>query len=288
MAAHDYRTSIEAARRVLASVDKIIVGGGAGLSDAAGLTYGGARFEELFAPWIERYGIPDMYAGGFYPYPTEEERWAYWAKHVLANHFDEPPLALYADLLRLIEGRDFFVITTNVESQFEKSGFPTTRIFEVQGNYGFIQCAKGCHDALYPDERLMRAMAARTEDLRIPRELVPACPVCGGPMDIHVRKDAFFVEDGTWREASERYGAFVRSCASARTVLLELGVGFNTPGIIRYPFENMALNDPENVTLVRLNRDQPREWAENGECTVTFAEEMSQVIADLTREGDRP
>lgn len=169
-----------------------------------------------------------------------------------------------------------------------KIGLPHHAHLEVQGNYGFIQCAKGCHDALYPDERLMRAMAARTEDLRIPRELVPACPVCGGPMDIHVRKDAFFVEDGTWREASERYGAFVRSCASARTVLLELGVGFNTPGIIRYPFENMALNDPENVTLVRLNRDQPRGWAENGECTATFAEEMSQVIADLTREGDRP
>lgn len=288
MAARDYRTRIEAARRALAGADKIIVGGGAGLSDAAGLTYGGARFEELFAPWIERYGIPDMYAGGFYPYPTEEERWAYWAKHVLANRFDEPPLALYADLLRLVEGRDFFVITTNVESQFEKSGFPAARIFEVQGNYGFIQCAKGCHDALYPDESFMRAMAARTVDLRIPRELVPACPVCGGPMDIHVRKDAFFVEDGTWREASERYGAFVRSCAGARTVLLELGVGFNTPGIIRYPFESMAFRDPENVTLVRLNRDQPRGWAENEGCTVAFSEEMPQVIADLTRKGGRP
>ncbi|WP_139653311.1 SIR2 family NAD-dependent protein deacylase [Raoultibacter phocaeensis] len=285
----DYAARIERAQRALAAADKVIIGGGAGLSSAAGLEYGGSRFEKLFSPWIERYGIPDMYAGGFYPYATEEERWGYWARHILANRFEEPPLPLYAELLRLVEEKDFFVITTNVESQFEKTGFPARGIFEVQGNYGLIQCAKGCHDTLYHDEELVRMMAARTDgDLCIPSELVPACPVCGGPMEVHVRKDAFFVEDDTWHEASERYAAFVRSCAGTRTVLLELGVGFNTPGIIRYPFENIAYRNPENVTLIRLNRNHPSGADENRDRTVAFTEDMTRVIGDLREGAERP
>lgn len=285
MGPEGYAARIERAQQALAAADKVVIGGGAGLSSAAGLDYGGSRFEKLFAPWIERYGIPDMYAGGFYPYPTEEERWAYWARHIRANRFDAGSLPLYAELLRLVGRKDFFVITTNVDSQFEKAGFPANRIFEVQGNYGFIQCAKGCHDTLYSDEELVRTMTERTEDLRIPSDLVPACPVCNGPMEVHVRKDAFFVEDSAWHEASERYAAFARSCAGKRTVLLELGVGFNTPGIIRHPFESMAYRNPETVTLVRLNRDHPSGAVENKSRTVSFAEDMGPVIGELAKEA---
>lgn len=286
MAARDYRTRIEAAKRALSDADKLIIGGGAGLSAAAGLEYGGSRFERLFAPWIARYGIPDMYAGGLYPYPTEEERWAYWAHHILANRFDVGPLPLYATLLALAGNTDFFVVTTNVESQFEKAGFPADRLFEVQGNYGFIQCAKGCHDGLYPNETLVRTMDEQARGLRIPSDLVPTCPVCGGPMEVHVRKNAFFVEDAAWRKARERYDRFMASCEGRKTVLLELGVGFNTPGIIRYPFEIMARQSPETTTIIRINKYHGAGIRENKGVTIAFDEDMRKVLEDV-REGRR-
>ncbi|WP_417144250.1 SIR2 family NAD-dependent protein deacylase [Raoultibacter massiliensis] len=287
MRENTYSERIRDAARALASAEKVIIGGGSGLSTAAGLDYGGERFQRLFGAWAVRYGIADMYAGAFFPYPTDEERWAYWAHHVLANRFDEPPLPLYASLLDLVRNHDFTVITTNVESQFEKSGFPAERIFEVQGNYGFIQCARGCHDRLYPDERLMRNMDESAHDLKVPAKLVPACPVCGGPMEVHVRMNAFFVENEAWHAASAQYDEFVRSRRGRKTVLLELGVGFNTPGIIRYPFETMTLRDPKNTTLIRLNKHHPEGIRKSTGETIAFDEDVAQVIEDLLERKER-
>lgn len=277
----DYETLIERAITALATAERVMIGGGAGLSTAAGIDYSGARFREYFGAWAQRYGLSDMYTAGFYPFRTEEERWAYWARHIMVNRFDEPATPLYRMLLDLVRDRDFFVITTNVEKQFAKAGFPEDRLFEVQGDYGLLQCERGCHDTLYPNEDLVRRMVAETHELRIPESLMPVCPVCGGSMDVHVRKSSDFVQDASWYAAAERYDRFVASCTGRSTVLLELGVGFNTPTIIRFPFERMALERPDDVTLVRLNRDEPGGLEENRVRTVPFVEDMARVLADL-------
>lgn len=222
-----------------------------------------------------------MYSAGFYPFATEEERWAYWARHIMVNRFDEPVALLYQALFNLVRDRDYFVITTNVEKQFAKAGFPEDRLFEVQGDYGFVQCARGCHDTLYPDEDLVLRMVSETQDLRIPANLVPRCPVCGGSMDVHVRKSAAFVQDAAWYAAAERYDRFVASCEGRATVLLEMGVGFNTPAIIRFPFERMVLDRPDEVTLVRFNRAELEGAEANRTRTIPFAEDMVRVLADL-------
>ena len=172
--------------------------------------------------------MKDMYTSSFYPFRTEEERLAYWAKHISVNRYDTPATQLYLDLLQLAKRRKYFVITTNVEHQFFKAGFPAEKFFAVQGDYGFFQCAKGCHNKLYYNESLVKDMIAQTVDCKIPAELVPHCPVCGGPMDVNIRKDNYFVEDEAWYDASNRYTAFVQETIGKRIVYLELGVGFNT------------------------------------------------------------
>lgn len=279
-----FRQRLEQAREALLRADFLLLGGGAGLSAAAGLDYGGARFDKYFSDYKERYGISDMYAGMFYPFGSAEERWAHHARHILVNRFEEPASPLYRRLFSLFGGREHFVITTNVESQFEKAGFDAAKIFEVQGNYGFLQCAKGCHDRLYADEGLIREMVSETREFRIPSALIPRCPVCGEEMEIHIRKDTRFVENADWHRMRERYEAFLQRAARGRTVLLELGVGFNTPGIIRFPFEQMTYEN-ENATLIRCNRDAPEGFPETRKRTIAFTENMNEVFpyADTAR-----
>lgn len=273
-----FRQRLEQAREALLRADFLLLGGGAGLSAAAGLDYGGARFDKYFSDYKERYGISDMYAGMFYLFGSAEERWAHHARHILVNRFEEPASPLYRRLFSLFGGREHFVITTNVESQFEKAGFDAAKIFEVQGNYGFLQCAKGCHDRLYADEGLVREMVGKTREFRIPSALIPRCPVCGEEMEIHIRKDARFVENADWHRMRERYEAFLQRAARGRTVLLELGVGFNTPGIIRFPFEQMTYEN-ENATLIRCNRDAPEGFPETRKRTIAFTENMNEVFS---------
>ena len=202
------------------------------------------------------YGLTDMYTAGFYPFPSEEARWAYWARHVWTNRHEPPALPLYQALWEYARDRDCFVVTTNVDGQFEKAGFPPERVFATQGDYGLNQCARGCHDTLYPNRALAAEMIAQTEDCLVPSALVPRCPVCGGPMAVHLRVDGHFVENVDWHAAQDRYLRFVEDMRGRPTVLLELGVGWNTPGIIRLPFE--ALARAFYAPLVRLNRDDAR------------------------------
>lgn len=278
----DYGSRIVQAAEAIQEVEYVLIGGGAGLSDAAGIKYSGIRFVSNFGDFIERYGLTDMYSATFYPFKTEEERWAYLAKHIRVNRYDPPAADLYRMLLRLVEGKKFFVVTTNVESQFYKAGFPAERVFAVQGDYGYFQCAKGCHDRLYDNDAPTREMVARTADCRIPSELVPFCPVCLGGMEINVRKDEHFVQDRSWYEAQARYEAFLEKSLNARTVYLELGVGFNTPGIIRIPFEKMT-HANEKARLVRVNRDAPECAKENAHKSTLFDEDMARVIGDLIK-----
>lgn len=276
----NYRERIDRAKEALSQAGFIVIGGGAGLSEAAGLHYSGGRFEENFADFKGRYGMTDMYTAGFYPFGTQEEKWAYWSRHILLNRWAPPAQPLYEALYALVRDREYFVLTTNVDGQFEKAGFDPDRIFDVQGDYGQIQCAKGCHDKLYGDETLVREMAAEQKDCRIPSRLVPRCPACGGEMEVHVRKDMYFVQDKAWYEAADRYDKFIAEAAGKRTVFLEAGVGYNTPTIIRFPFERMVYRN-DRASLIRINRDYPEPIDENRERTISFSEEMKKVISDL-------
>jgi NAD-dependent SIR2 family protein deacetylase len=273
---------INAAREAITACDYLLMGGGAGLSAAAGLDYGGKRFTDNFADFIEKYGITDMYSGSFYPFATEAESWAHWARHIDVNRYAMPPTRLYQDIFELVRQKEFFVLSTNVESQFVKGGFPAEKVFEVQGDYAFIQCAKACHDSLYDNAELIRKMLAATADCKIPSELVPKCPVCGGSMDVNLRHNQYFVQDQAWYAAEKRYEAFLSASQGKKLTLLEFGVGFNTPGIIRYPFETMTYQNPQ-ATLIRFNRDYPMGAAENADRTISFSEAIGPIVTTLLK-----
>ncbi|MCY9691802.1 Sir2 family NAD-dependent protein deacetylase [Paenibacillus alginolyticus] len=275
-------TRIEKAKQAIKQADYILLGGGAGLSAAAGITYSGKRFTDHFGSFIEKYGFTDLYTSSFYPFTTQEEKWAYWAKHISLNRYETGPTKLYKDLYQMAKDKEYFVITTNVESQFEKAGFPSYKIFEVQGNYSYLQCAKGCHNKRYYNESLVKEMIQQTVDCKIPSELVPRCPVCGGEMDPNLRSNQYFVQDEKWYELDRLYKDFLQKSEGKQIVYLELGVGFNTPGIIRYPFERMTYYN-EYATLLRFNKDHPEGFEENKDKTITFTEDMREVVIALMK-----
>ena len=239
----------------LGSADHIVIGAGAGLSTSAGFEYGGERFLAIFGDFAARYGFRDMYSAGFFPFPTPEEQWAFWSRNIWHNRYVDPPKDTYRKLLRLVDGRDHFVITTNVDHQFQRAGFDKQRLFYTQGDYGLWQCSVPCHDKTYDNYETVKRMVAEQEDLRVPAELIPRCPVCGEPMSMNLRADETFVEDAGWHEAAGRYRDFIMRVTgegAVRTLFLELGVGGNTPGIIKYPFWQMTAANPE-ATYACLN-----------------------------------
>ncbi len=279
----NFSDKIKTAREKLDAVDAVVIGAGAGLSAAAGLDYSGPGFKKEFADYIERYGFPDLYSSSFYEFPTEEERWARWARHIDYARFRPGAFPLYRDLLELVKDRNYFVITTNVDGQFRKAGFEADKIFEVQGDYGLMQCATGCHPKVYSDKEAVKEILEHSHDLTVDPKYVPVCPVCGGPMDVHVRKNGFFVEDEDWHRAAERYEEFMqRYAATKKIVLLELGIGYNTPAIIRYPFEQITYRNP-NATIIRLNSEYPQGPAETASRTISFTENMADVITALIK-----
>ena len=231
---------IEELRQALEAADAVVVGAGAGLSASAGLTYSGERFERYFSDFREKYGIRDMYSGGFYPFQTLEEYWAWWSRHIWYNRYVEAPKPVYRELLALVQDRDCFVLTTNVDHQFQMAGFDKKRLFYTQGDYGLWQCSRPCCQRTWDNEETVRRMLAEQKDMRVPPELVPRCPVCGSPMTMNLRTDDTFVQDEGWYAAAERYQDFLRRHRGLRVLFLELGVGGNTPGIIKYPFWKMT------------------------------------------------
>ena len=267
---------LDKAKKAIDEADYIIIGAGAGLSTAAGIEYTGERFERYFKDFIEKYGFTDMYSSGFYPFKSQEEKWAYWALHVFANRYDVGKTDVYQKLLKLVEDKEYFVLTTNVEHQFWINGFEDERIFATQGDYGLLQCEKGCHDKLYPNRDQVFEWVEKTEDFKIPSEMVPKCPVCGGEMDLNLRKDNYFVEDAKWHEMNDNYSNFLNKI-DGKFVFLEIGVGFNTPGIIRYPFEQMTYNN-DDATLIRLNLDYPQAIPENKDKTISFDEHVEEIL----------
>ena len=275
-------SSIEGLRSALKTADAILIGAGAGLSASAGLTYSGERFERYFSDFYQKYGISDMYSGGFYPFGTLEEYWAWWSRHIFYNRYVDAPFPVYRELLSLVEGKDYFVLTTNVDHQFQRAGFDKQRLFYTQGDYGLWQCSKACHNRTYDNELLVRQMVARQRDMKIPTELVPHCPVCGAPLTMNLRCDDTFVQDRGWYAAAERYSNFVRQHSHGKILYLELGVGTNTPGIIKYPFWKFTLENPEAVYAC-INQGQayaPREIVDRSIC---LNMDIGQVLAAIHR-----
>ena len=280
-----YEVQIQRAKDMIKNTDAVIIGAGAGASTAAGICYGGKRFTDNFAEFIEKYGkqyMIDMYAAGFYPFPTEEAKWGYWSKHALMNRFIPPALPMYLELLDIVKDKEYFVLTTNVDHQFWKARFDSDRIFATQGDYGKIQCERGCHPKTYDAEKLFRKMDASRKDCLIPTELVPKCPVCGGRMAMHLRCDNNFVEDESWHAAADRYADFLEECKEKKVVLLELGVGFNTPTIIRLPFEKLV-RENESYSLIRLNMDEAAVPQSFGDRVIGISGDMAKAISDLKR-----
>ena len=266
--------------RLIADADYILIGAGAGLSAAAGLDYAGKEFEREFQPWIDRYGITDLYSSSFYPFKTEEERWAYWAKHIWFSRFRTGGTELYHNILQLIKGKEYFVITTNVDAQFEKSEFAKEKIFATQGDYAYLQARNGSTKTLVYNESWVKQALAATIDCRVPTELIPHHPLTGELMSPNLRCDDTFVEDERWHRQKEAYHEFVGKAWGHKLLLLEFGVGFNTPSIIRFPFEQMAASN-SNISLVRFNRDYPQLMQENVFNFTCFTEELGDVVKRL-------
>ena len=236
-------------KQALEAADAVVIGAGAGLSASAGLTYSGPRFEENFADFKQKYGIRDMYSGGFYPFESSEERWAWWSRQIMLNRYQKAPKPVYDDLLQLVRGKNYFVLTTNVDHQFQLAGFDKKRLFYTQGDYGLWQCSEPCCQKTWDNEETVRRMAAEQKGMRVPSELVPHCPVCGRPIAMNLRADDTFVQDEGWYEANDRYQAFLRQYGGGQVVYLELGVGMNTPVIIKYPFWRFTRENPSAVYL---------------------------------------
>jgi NAD-dependent SIR2 family protein deacetylase len=232
--------------------DAIIIGAGAGLSTAAGVNYGTKNFSKLFPELVKTYGFTDMYTSSFYNFDTEEERWSYWAKHINYLCIGMKTTDTYKKLHELFKDKNYFIITTNVDRQFLKAGFDSKKVFEVQGALTKIQCTKACHNKLYDNTNLVKEMLKKDYNCKIPSSLVPKCPICGGTMEVNLRKDNFFIEDDYWEEHNNSYENFINENKDKKVLLIEFGVGFNTPGIIRYPFEGLTKN-LDNAFLIRIN-----------------------------------
>ena len=273
---------MERLKAALQDCDAVVIGAGAGLSTAAGFTYTGERFEKYFSDFAAKYGIQDMYSGGFYPFATPEEHWAYWSRYIYINRYMDAPKPVYDTILKLVQDKDYFVITTNVDHCFQKAGFDKKRLFYTQGDYGLFQCSEPCCQETFENEAVIREMIARQEDMKIPTELLPVCPHCGKPLTMNLRCDNTFVQDEGWHRAAERYENFLHTREGGKILFLEFGVGYNTPVIIKYPFWQMTAKNP-NATYACINQGQavcPREIETQSICMDADIGQVLQSLSD--------
>lgn len=263
--------------------EAIIIGAGSGLSSAAGLTYSGERFNKYFSDFINKYHLTDMYSAGFYPYESLEEYWAYWSRHIYYNRYIDAPKDTYQKLLQLVKDKDYFVLTTNVDHQFQKAGFDKQRLFYTQGDYGLWQCSKPCHQKTYDNKEIVEKMLLQQKDLKIPSSLIPYCPKCGAFMTMNLRCDQTFVQDEGWYQGQFRYNDFINKHRDLKIIYLELGVGQNTPVIIKYPFWNYT-NSNKKATYVCINYGESFCPDEIKKQAILINGDIDQVINDLLLE----
>ena len=276
----DYSAEIDRLKKEIQNADVIVIGAGAGLSTAAGFTYSGERFERFFSDFEAKYGFHDMYSGGFFPFETQEEMWAYWSRFIWCNRYMDIDNGTYKRLFELVKDNDYFVITTNVDHQFQKAGFDKTRLFYTQGDYGLFQCSEPCHDKTYDNEEIVKDMIEFQADMKIPADLIPKCPKCGKPMAMNLRSDDKFVEDEGWHRAAERYDEFLQAHEGQHILFLELGVGYNTPVIIKYPFWKMTAKNP-NAVYACLNFGEAYAPDEIKEQSVLINGDIHEVLKNL-------
>lgn len=265
------------------NADAIVIGAGAGMSTSAGLTYDGERFEKYFSDFHKKYGISDMYSGGFYPYETLEEYWAWWSRHIYINRYDITAGKPYMDLLNIVKDKDYFVLTTNVDHQFQLAGFDKKRLFYTQGDYGLWQCSRACHDKTYDNEETVRLMIKTQKNMKIPSDLIPKCPVCGAPMTMNLRCDNSFVQDKGWYSAASRYEDFIRRHKESHILFLELGVGSNTPVIIKYPFWQMTAKNPKAVYAC-VNRGEAYCPQQIKKQSICFDMDIAEMLENVRKE----
>lgn len=276
----NYSVQIDNLKKALDECDAVVIGAGAGLSAAAGFTYSGERFDKYFADFKQKYGFDDMYYGGFYPYKTQEEFWAYWSRYIYINRYLDAPTDLYNKLYDLVSDKDYFVITTNVDHCFQKASFDKNRLFYTQGDYGLFQCSTPCCQETFDNEEIIKAMYEKQKDMKIPDNLIPVCPHCGKPLTTNLRCDNRFVQDDGWYKASERYSDFIRRHKGLKVLYLEIGVGYNTPVIIKYPFWQMTAQNPKAVYAC-INMNDSVCPAEIDDKSICISSEIKKVISDI-------
>ena len=275
-----YSDNIKRLNEEIKTADAVLIGAGAGMSTSAGFAYDGERFKRYFADFEAKYGFHDMYSGGFYPYETFEEYLAWWSRCILVNRYDVTAGKPYTDLLELVKDKDYFVLTTNVDHKFQLAGFDKKRLFYTQGDYGLWQCSKPCHDKTYDNESAVRKMVAEQKDMKIPTQLIPKCPVCGAPMAMNLRCDDTFFQDSGWYAAQSRYEDFIRRHENTRVLFFELGVGGNTPVIIKYPFWQMTAKNKKAVyACVNFGESMcPNEIADRSIC---INDDIGEVLRQI-------
>ena len=276
----NYLIQVERLKKTLDDSDVVVIGAGAGLSTSAGFVYSGERFRKNFSDFEDKYGFHDMYSGAFCHYDTPEEHWAYWSRFITVNRYVAPPKPVYKQLLELIEEKDYFVITTNVDHCFQKAGIDKNRLFYTQGDYGLFQCSEPCCQETFENEDVICQMVERQAGMRVPSVLLPVCPRCGQPMTMNLRSDNRFVEDKGWHKAAERYEDFLRVRENMRILFLELGVGYNTPGIIKYPFWQMTAQNPKAVYAC-INHGEAVCPDDIKERAICINEDIGKVLEDL-------
>lgn len=273
-------SAVNQLKEAIERADSIVIGAGAGLSTSAGFVYNGERFDRYFSDFKEKYGFSDMYTGGFFPYKSQEEFWAYWSRYIYVNRYMDAPKPLYEELFELVKDKDYFVLTTNVDHCFQKAGFDKKRLFYTQGDYGLFQCSEPCCQETFENEEIISQMMEQQKDMKIPTELIPRCPHCGKPLTMNLRSDDKFVEDEGWHQAAERYSNFLRTRGNGKILFLELGVGYNTPSIVKYPFWKMTYQNPKAIYAC-LNfgqADAPREIKDRSIC---IDADISEVMQEL-------
>lgn len=271
---------IEQLREKIEKADAIVVGAGAGLSASAGFTYSGDRFQKYFSDFIEKYHFQNMYEGGFYPFDSLEEYWAYWSRYIYINRYMDAPKPVYENLLELIRDKDYFVLTTNVDHCFQKAGFAKERLFYTQGDYGLFQCQTPCSPYTYDNEAQIKRMIKEQRDMRIPTELIPECPVCGKPMTMNLRADDTFVQDEGWNIHAGYYEKFLDAHRKSKMVFLELGVGYNTPGVIKYPFWQMTAANPK-ATYACINYGEAFVPGKIAKRSICINDDIGEVLKQL-------
>lgn len=275
----NYLNNLKRLKEEFKTTDAILIGAGAGLSASAGFDYIGERFEKYFSDFKEKYGITDMYSGGFYDFDTLEEYWAWWSRHILINRYDCEVGKPYKDLFSIVKDKNYFVLTTNVDHQFQRAGFDKKRLFYTQGDYGLFQCSNGCHNKTYNNEEIIRKMVAQQKDMKIPTELIPRCPKCNKPMTMNLRSDDLFVQDEGWYLAYNRYQDFIRRNGNSHILYLELGVGMNTPGIIKYPFWQMTAKN-KNAVYYSVNSELSYVPTEIQNKSVAIRNDIARVLEE--------